>query len=49
MTNGNVANPVDEAALMVFPPLDGPPASPAPSDRSKPGSPRIRVQHQPSG
>jgi hypothetical protein len=29
-TNGNVANPVDEAALMVFPPLDGPPASPAP-------------------
>ena len=30
VTNGNVANPVDEAALMVFPPLDGPPASPAP-------------------
>jgi Putative Flp pilus-assembly TadE/G-like len=29
-TNGNVANPVDEAALMVFPPLDGPPASPVP-------------------
>ena len=29
-TNGNVANPVDEASLMVFPPLDGPPASPAP-------------------
>jgi hypothetical protein len=29
-TNGNVANPVDEASLMVFPPLDGSPASPAP-------------------
>jgi hypothetical protein len=37
VTNGNVANPVDEAALMVFPPLDGPPASPAPpaSDSSQ--------------
>jgi hypothetical protein len=37
VTNGNVANPVDEAALMVFPPLDSPPASPAPpaSDPSK--------------
>jgi hypothetical protein len=49
VTNGNVANPVDEAALMVFPPIRRPARlARAPSVRSKPSPLRIRLQHQPS-